>query len=699
MEMENNAANEVLGTSINLIFSSINILEISSNVDEFRRWLKGYHKIEDDSQIFDGYKFFLDTCIRGFVDSIILDTSLDLDEDFTFFRARFVGTKIEDIPNTCEKTIFIKNVWNLTKTIRKAQGWEEITVALSGANLLSHIFDVIFEHVISSIRELNKEEALKIATIFYTHVFLNDTKRGVPHVYLLNPILKSSASSEYLEKVYIGYAHALQYLWFVLLGKEKFENSPLKDLHNAHEIYSKDAEEQIESQIGIPVSVEEIKKELVTEKKEKINLAKLTEHEGEILLVEELSSEDHKKLGAEKTRLTKLKNWFALDMFFGKIQEGIIVPLERQLGIDPMFNPLLTITDRFNKSLVNEFLKREGLGAPKYLKATNDKKLKKKKLDYLFLWYGVNVLDTQRLTEFNGVPAFISTLIGNVELSRIFRSGEKVCVLRFKHPRFKHPVTGVQGYDYSYGILNQAFGSFGLTDYSGWLIFFDCATDYSGFGGSLRRHAEAFIEKFLEDEKIEIKEDIVNKGIFKEYLAEKSTSSVFDKIKHMTPYGVYTELSISEIQRKTEDFIGNTKGKFFEYLFYNWLTEEKGDKYKDIKCDVSENKEQIDVRAETENEIHMFECKVNLHRDEITKTIDQIKRKVKAVQRYGKKTTPWLVVFSQIPSAYKGKFENAGIQIFESFEERVKNWEKLSGGERKKIFEMLNFGFEETIHS
>lgn len=63
--------------------------------------------------------------------------------------------------------------------------------------------------------------------------------------------------------------------------------------------------------------------------------------------------------------------------------------------------------------------------------------------------------------------------------------------------RFKHPVTGVPGCDYSYGIRNQAFGSFGFTDYSGWLIFFDCATDYSGFGASLHGQAEVFIEKFL----------------------------------------------------------------------------------------------------------------------------------------------------------------------------------------------------------
>ena len=697
--MENNAANEVLGTSINLIFSFINIFKISSNVSEFRRWLKEYHKLEDDSKIFKGYRFFLDTCVRGFIDSIILDTSLDLNEAFTFFRARFVGIEIEDIPNICEKTIFIKNVWKLTRTLRKAQGWEELTAALADASLLCHVFDKIFERAISPTRGSNKENALKNATIFTTHVYLNDTNRGVPQAYLLPPILKYSASGDYLETVYAGYVYALQYLWFISLGKEKFENSPLKDLHNAHEIYSKEAEEQIESHAGIPVSEEEIKKEYVMEKDGKINWEGKPKHEGEILLVEKFSPEDCKNTEAEKERLNKLKNWFALDMFFGKIQDEIITPLEGKLGFDPTFKPLLRIADNFNKSYVNELLKKEDVEEPEYFEEGNNKNLIKKKLDYLFLWYDVNVLDTQRLTEFNGVPAFISTLIGNVELSRIFSGGEKVFALRFKHPKFRDPVTGAQGYDYSYGILNQVFGSFGLTDYSGWLIFFDCATDYSGFGGSLHRYAEEFIKKFLEKEKIEIGEYIVSKGIFKEYLAEKSTSSVFDKIKRMTPEGVYMELSISEIQRKAEYFIGDAKGKFFEYLFFNWLTEEMRDKYKNIKCDVLEKGEQIDVVAEKVNEIHIFECKVNLHGDEISKTVKQMERKVEAVQQYGKKIIPRLVFFSQIQRPQKEQFENAGIEVFESFKEKVENWKKLSGGERKKILAILNYRFEETIHS
>ena len=157
---------EIPEKDVDQIFSFINIIKTSSNVGKFRKWLKEYHKIEDNSQIFEGYKFFIDVCVRGFINSVIYGTSLDLEEDFTFFRARFVGVELDDIPNTCEKTIFIKNVWNLTKTIRKAKGWEEITEAVKDADKLFFVFDVIFERAISSTRELNKKDALKISTIF-----------------------------------------------------------------------------------------------------------------------------------------------------------------------------------------------------------------------------------------------------------------------------------------------------------------------------------------------------------------------------------------------------------------------------------------------------------------------------------------------------------------------------------------------------
>ena len=603
--------------SADRLLSFVNILKINSNLNAFQDWMKEYHKMNDESEIFTGYKFFLDVCIRGFINSAIYESSLNLEEDFTFFRARFVGIELDDIPNTCEKTIFIKNIWNLTTKIRKAKRWDDLNEAVKTVDGLVTVFDMLLEKNICQTTELNKNDALKIVTKFYTYIFLNDLREGIPHVYLLTPILKSTATEEYLEKVYLGYVYALQYLWFVLLGKTKFEETSLKKMHMAHEIYSNDVEEQIESMLGIPVLEEEIIDKIITKNMDKTNFERLEQSEFKILSSEKQSEKDINKLDGEKKRLQHLKNWFALDRFFAIINEEIIIPMEDQIKFDVRFNPLLKVTHRFNKNLFNRFLLTDQLKNPKYLETTNDNRLLEKKLDYLFHWYDINVLDTQKLTVFNGVPSFISTLIGNVELNRIFGHDETVLVLRFKHP-----VKDIHGYDYSYGIFIQAFGSTGLTDYSGWLIFFDCATDYSGFGGLLHTQAEVIIDKFLETSDVKIDTEIVNKEFFMEYLSEKSPTSVFDKIKLTTSSGMYTELIISEIQKPTEVLFADVRGKLFEYVFYHWLLEEKSSSYCKIRCDFLINKEQIDVCAELEDEIHIFECKVNLHTDNIDKIVD-----------------------------------------------------------------------------
>lgn len=157
----------------------------------------------------------------------------------------------------------------------------------------------------------------------------------------------------------------------------------------------------------------------------------------------------------------------------------------------------------------------------------------------------------------------------------------------------------------------------------------------------------------------------------------------------MTPLGVYTELSISEIQRKVENFTGNAKGKFFEYLFYNWLAEKKHVRYKKIRCDCYLNKEQIDVLAEAESDVYIFECKVNLHIDEIDEIKKQIENKVIAVnQQFSKeRIIPYLVVFSQIQNAHRKKFEDMGIHVCSPFENKIKNWRKKDS--RDAIFRIL----------
>lgn len=196
------------------------------------------------------------------------------------------------------------------------------------------------------------------------------------------------------------------------------------------------------------------------------------------------------------------------------------------------------------------------------------------------------------------------------------------------------------------------------------------------------QEAETYIKKYLEDGRIEIEEIEVDIKLFMDYLSKKSVS----------PNDTYLELSISEYQKRVEDYLGDVRGKFFEYLVYNWVIETYTGEYNKTKCDVTKNGEQIDVLTETKNEIHIFECKVNLHKDEIQRIKKQLKKKKKAVKEKGKKVIPHLVIYFPIRfpsfSKIKSEFENEGISIdLSPFENIVDEYWK--GKSKKEISRIL----------
>mgnify|MGYP006875055500 CR=1 FL=1 len=109
---------------------------------------------------------------------------------------------------------------------------------------------------------------------------------------------------------------------------------------------------------------------------------------------------------------------------------------------------------------------------------TEEQKLKAK-----LYWYDVEILEESKSNIFNGVPAFRSTLRGFKSLKRNSNREAEIFISKFKHPR-------KNGNDYSYGLLLESYGS--IADYSGWLIFKNCANDDSGMGSN--EHDKAEIE-------------------------------------------------------------------------------------------------------------------------------------------------------------------------------------------------------------
>lgn len=602
--MKNNKpSGKVSETFINEIFAFINVLKIVSKTSKFRKWLKEYHKIENDKDVFEGYKFFSLTSLRNFIYSITYDKILKLSEDDIFYRANYVGVPLDDIPNTCEKIIFIKNVWKLSIKIYTSKNWNELQRNLKELRNLFEIFDKLYKNV-TPITNINKKQALKTVTKFYTFIYLHDTREGYPFIWGILPMLTYPKINEkYFTKSFKGYIYSLQYLWFNLLERNEFENSVIKNLHTLTFSEDRSSKEDISEQ---------------------------------------------------------WRNLYT--SFFNKIADEIIEPIEKNLGI-MRIDPLLTIK-KIDKSVYKNFLSKKNIKDPRYL-TCNDKESIKKRLDYHLLWYEKEVLGTQTFGMFYGFPTFTSILIGLVELNKHHRSDKKILVKIFKHPTEDKKV-----FDYSFAILLQSTQF--VADYCGWLIFFDCGTysPNSNFWSSkwwLYIEAEEFIKKFKKENLIETEEILVDKQVFEEYLTSAQKRS----------------------QKIQTNFISIVKGKFFEYVVYKWRNEKSPNS--DVRCDVQLNGEQIDCIEEEEGGINLFECKLNLHIDEIDDVIQQIKRKEEVVKdKYKKMVIPWMIVYSPVDPYQKSKIESKGIMVFDDFKSEIKT-NKLFNGSRKIILDILDF--------
>ena len=87
------AEDEILdefSSKVDDIFAIINGIRILSNIPNFKRWYSDTYRKKPNEEIFFGYRLFVETLVRGFMNSIIYDAALPIDEDFIFSRARFL---------------------------------------------------------------------------------------------------------------------------------------------------------------------------------------------------------------------------------------------------------------------------------------------------------------------------------------------------------------------------------------------------------------------------------------------------------------------------------------------------------------------------------------------------------------------------------------------------------------------------------
>jgi len=464
-----------------------------------------------------------------------------------------------------------------------------------------------------------------------------------------------------------GYVYGLQYLWYSVIGRDEFLQTCAKDLHLALD------KEQVKKYPKPKSPLEEmLESNNLFGKFTEVKIRK-SRHSDKTSELSELLKRD---------RSPRPEVWSALNGFYRPIQEQIVTPRENVLNVTLGITHLLVLKG-YSKKMLKDLLDSGKVTDADYL-VKNDRNSIKKQLAFRMLWYDANVLDPQSVV-FNGVPAFASTLLGSVELARAFRNSEPIKVIIFKHQ------AGFENqFDYSFAIFVPANTSMGISDYSGWLIFFDCATDHSGFGGSLLRFAQTVLHIAQGIGPVSVSNITVDRELFKEYLKEHSVSSVFDLMIKEGTGGTMEIGSFSAVLGELDDFLGKAKGKLLEHTVYNWLR--TSNQYNKTACDIWVNGEQIDCIAENGETVSLFECKVNIHKDNINGTLNQIKRKLQSLSE-SRKVQATLIVYELIPAEIKRIFESSNILVIDDFRSVIIK-ERSFDGTRKETLDILDWQFQ-----
>lgn len=523
------------------VIAITNALQLLTRPGIFRDWLATNTRIRNDQQCFDGLKFVFNTLIKRLQHELTMNASLGLTDDFIFNRANFTGVAISKLPNSCEKTIVLKNIDKSAQRVLDSRDWPQLESSMH--QFENEILTPFIQ--LKSLALTNKRftltdmyQAITYATMFEIYIFLNDTRRGAPHGYLR--MKYDDGTTRYLRKVFKGYKYVVQFLWFNLLGSD-FKNSALAQIHRA-------------------------------------------------------------------------LDWNSFDMYFDVIRAEVIEPLEHRIGTLLGLVPLITIQQAAKSVL-----------APLILHIPSAPTLSpQEKLEQFFLWYEVELIDASQDTLFNGIPAFVTALLGSIEMKKRVKSSTNTEVIRLIHTEDSH-----RDY-YSYAVLMEVGGLF--SDSSGWLLFFDCCYN-TGSGRQGLEFCERFISEFTKKGLINIREQRVSKkallSLMKGYLISATKEEIFN-MQNVT----------SRLQNISDRF-DTSRGLLLEFIafyMYSYLVDNIDAK---IAWNYSRLNNQIDVLVRLKNKIVFIEC--TNYVDTLTEDSNRIKKKAELLCADPKFCTEWAI--------------------------------------------------------
>ena len=613
-----------------------NILHIVSDTMEFSQWLTEFHKIHNNDLILAGYKFFVMTSLRAFLNSFTMHDPFRLKDDEISLKAERVGIKLEKLPDSCEKIIFQKNIWKMSTGIRRARSWNTLDVKKELMPLFE-LYEKIQKNNLVTSRNLSVEDATRYLSMFYSYLCLVNVGNGNIEGYY-HPFLETRLKTKCLDESFIGYIYTLEFLWYKMLGKERFLESCIKDLHRSEEI-------------GLEQD------------------SSVTEPNEEREIEEECSSEEIKE---QEFRSQVIKKWTSINQFFTPIKKEIILPLQEK--IEYKFNTPsgLVKINKFKKLNLDSFLDKSNLNRLESMENNNITSVDE--LHTKFLWCDVEMLDVSRASfKFNGPFAFTAMLTGYATLEEN-RADRSIDVMKIIHP--KKP----DGENcYSLAIKIDAVG----TNSSEWIVFYDALVDSPGAGGRYRDLCFDCIEKFRKKSQVNLKEITVDKKLFREFLEIKKASIV-------------SEIELSVVYKESSEYLAKMKGTLFEYVFQKYCLDSR--KYEKVCGDITLSNQQIDCICSRDNYLNVFECKIRYHEIEFEDYIKQIKRITRITKKsYPEKNiTPFFVTYFPMTKGEIEKFECEKIKVIHSFKDKIEQGTAI--GEKRKIMQMLEFDLKKEFY-
>lgn len=567
--------------------------------------------------------FFLNVHFAVFFSGVSLEDSFDIKDDFLLNRAIGVATyPINNLPNTCERIIFLKNIYSQFKPVLHSKSIEEAESSIENfhKNVSQHFESFFEKHMILSKKKMAIDEAIHILLIENLYIYFTQIKRNGPIAYdgaLLNFFW---IHDKKLNHCFNGYKYTLQYLWYKILGANFYENTSLKKLNLADSwknyVYSK------------------------------------SDFNGSSIdLISSITSE------------FDLEKQTSLDSYFYRIKEEIIKPIEKRkkMNITAVRYLFKYNKVRYSKKIFSDLLlNNEAIDPYDSLNFEN-------KIDIALFWYPLEVFEPGQMH--NGIPAFITALVGTVTLTDIYkeREFEKVFVCKFIHP-YEDSKN-----DYSYGILIDAKASAGHYS-SGWLLYYDCCGDYSGFSGSEHQKAEELIQKFIDSDKVELRELKIDKSLFRKYVAShisNNTQLTNEKIREIEEQ---LEYQSKQQKLKVDDVFGKAKAIILEQLTYYAFSKNLNTNC--IEWSTNKDDGETDIVIKGSNTVKIIECKVNPNNYDLSVEHQKVTNKL---NKYSEPIKEYEFWFWEEPSPQNTKWLNENGIPYE-FIRQTKNYPNILRG-------------------